>query len=186
MLCLKVVFLKFIIFSAPQALRELLRPLALSPLLGTGKDCTWGVPLPTKFTVSAKTITEFILERAGPVILMTFLLQLKAFRLVPATCPARGTRSANYWKRWLIPGRAYLRGPAAIFLISRDPCSDSIAKLFCACFNGGTALIAPYVAKMGYRTDVPVKLSARGGYRTILGECYPPLERIARCGVSQR
>ena len=29
-----------------------------------------------------------------------------------------------------------LRGPAAILFISRDTCSDSIAKLFLACFSG--------------------------------------------------
>ena len=40
-------------------------------------------------TVHAKTITEVILERAGPVILKTFLLELQGFRLVPVMCPAR-------------------------------------------------------------------------------------------------
>ena len=43
-----------------------------------------------------------------------------------------------------------LRGPAAIFFISRDTCSDSIAKLFRACFLWGIALLsARYVAKWG-------------------------------------
>ena len=34
-------------------------------------------------TVRAEIITELILERAGPVIFKTFLLALKAFRLIP-------------------------------------------------------------------------------------------------------
>ena len=35
------------------------------------------------------------------------------------------------------PQNLKLRGPAAILFISRDTSSDSISKLFCACFNGG-------------------------------------------------
>ena len=42
-----------------------------------------------------------------------------------------------------------LRGPAAILFISRDTCSDSIAKLFRACFMGYRTIIARYVAKWG-------------------------------------
>ena len=42
-----------------------------------------------RITIRAETITELILERAGPVILKTFLLQLKAFRVIPVICPAR-------------------------------------------------------------------------------------------------
>ena len=38
-----------------------------------------------------------------------------------------------------------LRGPSAIVFIFRDACSDSIAKLFRACFHEGN--IARYVAK---------------------------------------
>ena len=51
------------------------------------------------------------------------------------------------------------RGPAAIVFISRDTCSDSIAKWFCACFNGGGGASHDYRAiccKIGYRTDMPV------------------------------
>ena len=36
-------------------------------------------------------------------------------------------------------GEGGLRGPAAILFISRDSCSDSIAKLFRACFFWGIA-----------------------------------------------
>ena len=49
-----------------------------------------------------------------------------------------------------------LRGPAAILFISRDPCSDSIAKLFCACFYGVSHNYRAIRSTMGYRTDVSV------------------------------
>ena len=34
----------------------------------------------------AKSITELILERAGPAIFETFSLEVMAFRLIPVTC----------------------------------------------------------------------------------------------------
>ena len=49
-----------------------------------------------------------------------------------------------------------LRGPAAILFISRDTCSDSIAKLFRACFYGVSHNYRAICCKMGYRTDVPL------------------------------
>ena len=49
-----------------------------------------------------------------------------------------------------------LRGPEAILSISRDTCSDSIAKLFRACFCGVSHNYRAICCKMGYRTDVPV------------------------------
>ena len=50
-----------------------------------------------------------------------------------------------------------LRGPAPILSISRDTCSDSIAKLFCACFFWGVAqVLCDMLQNRGYRTDVPV------------------------------
>ena len=52
--------------------------------------------------------------------------------------------------------RPKLRGPAAILFISRDTCSDSIAKLFRACFCGVSHNFRAICCKMGYRTDVPV------------------------------
>ena len=66
---------------------------------------------------------------------------------------------------------ARLRGPAAILFIWRDTCSDSIAKIFRACFYGVSHNYRAIRCKMGYRTDVPVKLSSKRGYRTILGYC---------------
>ena len=50
----------------------------------------------------------------------------------------------------------WLRGPAAILFISCDACSDSIAKLFQACFCGGSYNYRAMRCKMGYRTDVSV------------------------------
>ena len=46
-----------------------------------------------------------------------------------------------------------LRGPAAILFTSRDTCSDSIAKLFRACFYGVSHNYRAIRCKMGYRTD---------------------------------
>ena len=51
---------------------------------------------------------------------------------------------------------ALLRGPAAILLISRDTCSDGIAKLFRACFLGVSHNYRAICCKMVHRTDVPV------------------------------
>ena len=50
-------------------------------------------------TVRAKIITELILERAGPIVFKTFLLEFITFRLIPVICPARGAKPENYWKR---------------------------------------------------------------------------------------
>ena len=55
-----------------------------------------------------------------------------------------------------IDGPEKLRGPIAILFISRDPCSDSIAKRFCACFCGVSHNYRAICCKMGYRIDVPV------------------------------
>ena len=40
--------------------------------------------------------------------------------------------------------------------ISRDACSDSIAKHVRACFHGGIAQLSSDMVQMGYCTDVPV------------------------------
>ena len=47
-------------------------------------------------------------------------------------------------------------GPAAILFISRDTCSDSIAKLFRACFYGISHNYRAIRCKTAYRTDLPV------------------------------
>ena len=53
---------------------------------------------------------------------------------------------------WLAPG-SLLRGPTAILFISRDTFSDSIAKLFRACFPGVSHTYHAICCKTGYRTD---------------------------------
>ena len=45
-------------------------------------------------TVRTEMTTEFILERAGPVIFKTFFLEFVAFRLIPIFCPA----NCSCWK----------------------------------------------------------------------------------------
>ena len=45
---------------------------------------------------------------------------------------------------------------AAVLLISRDACSDSIAKRFRVCFCGVSHNYRAIRCKMGYRTDVSV------------------------------
>ena len=52
--------------------------------------------------------------------------------------------------------RERLRGPTAILFISRDTCSDSIAKLFRTCFCVVSHDYRAIRCKMGYRTDVSV------------------------------
>ena len=51
-----------------------------------------------KSTVHAETSSELILERAGLVVFKTALLELTAFRLIPAICPVRRAKPENYWK----------------------------------------------------------------------------------------
>ena len=62
---------------------------------------------PSRSTVRAEIITELILERADPLIFKIFLLELRAFRLIPLICPARRATPENHWKRSLIPNKAY-------------------------------------------------------------------------------
>ena len=66
-----------------------------------------------------------------------------------------------------------LRGPAAILFISRNTCSDSIAKLFRACFYGVSHNYRGIRCKMGYRiapfwgsAHLPQKVSRDMGYRS--------------------
>ena len=80
-----------------------------------------------------------------------------------------------------------LRGPAAILFISCDTCSDSISKTFLCLFFWGIAQLSRDTLQNGVSHGCAcVKVSCKGGYRTILGECKPPLTSIAREGVSQR
>ena len=53
-----------------------------------------------------------------------------------------------------------------MLFISRDACSNSVAKLLCACFCCMAQLFRNTL-QMGYRTDVPVQ----GEVSRHLGEC---------------
>ena len=50
-------------------------------------------------TASAEFFAELILERAGPVILKTVVLEFLAFRQIPAICLAGRAFRENCWKR---------------------------------------------------------------------------------------
>ena len=64
-----------------------------------------------------------------------------------------------------------LRGLAAILFISRDACSDSIAKLFLRMFSWGIAQLSRDTLQNGVSQRCAcVKPSTMGGHRTILGE----------------
>ena len=78
-----------------------------------------------------------------------------------------------------------LRGPVAILSISRDTCSDSIAKSFRACFCGGIAQLSRDMLQDGLSHKyASVKLSTKGGYRTILGSANLP-EKVS-CDMGYR
>ena len=65
-----------------------------------------------------------------------------------------------------------LEAPERILFISRGTCSDSIAKLLRACFCGVSRNYRAIRDKMGEsHRCARVKLSTKGGYRTIFGEC---------------
>ena len=54
-------------------------------------------------------------------------------------------------------------------------------------FVGSCTIISRYVAKWGIAQMCLCETKykgPRGGYRTILGQCKPPLESIARCRAS--
>ena len=75
-----------------------------------------------------------------------------------------------------------LRGPAAIVFISRDTCSDSIAKLFRACFYG---------VSHNYRTICShrcacVELSTKGGVSHHFGGVLNSLKKYRAIGALQK
>ena len=89
-----------------------------------------------KSTVHAETSSELILERAGLVIFKTALLELTAFRLIPAIYPVRRAKPENYWKQKLIPDMAYPAMESVIYLklipgnIFLDPLSFGPDRLY--------------------------------------------------------
>ena len=70
-----------------------------------------------------------------------------------------------------------IRGPAAIFFISRDTCSDSIANSFVLVFMGYCTIIARYVAKWGIAEMRLCETSYQGGYRTNFGGVLTSLRK---------
>ena len=64
-----------------------------------------------------------------------------------------------------------LSTPRLHIFISRDTCSDSIAKPFRACFYVVSHTYRANVAKWGIAQMCLCQLSTKGGYRTILGDC---------------
>ena len=57
---------------------------------------------------------------------------------------------------------------------------------FVLVFLGCRTIIARYVAEWGIAQMCQYETECQGGYRTIWGECKPPLQSIVRYGVSQR
>ena len=59
---------------------------------------------------------------------MTCLLELTAFKPIPVVCHARRVEPENYWKRSIIPDRAYPAIKSANFqrLVPGDICPDPI------------------------------------------------------------
>ena len=95
----------------------------------------------------------------------------KAFRGPPAVCPPERPRPFTHcrkivWKTILLCNRCackfskeggpHLRAQQRYFSYRADACSDSIAKLFRACFCGVSHRNRAICCKMGYRRDVPV------------------------------
>ena len=75
-----------------------------------------------------------------------------------------------------------LRGQAAILLISRDACSDSIAKLFRACFffwggGGYRTTIARHVAKWGIAQMCLCETEYQGGVPSHVGDLLTCLKK---------
>ena len=112
----------------------------------------------------------------------TSLRQLKWTGLFPWLNICRGTfrdifeffRDVSFW----IFVVQQLRGPIAILFISRDTCSDSIAKLFCACFLWGIAQLSRDMLQNGVSHRCAfVKLSTKGGVSHHIGEVLSSLKK---------
>ena len=74
-----------------------------------------------------------------------------------------------------------LRGPAVILFMLRYTCSDSIAKVFRACFLWGIAQLSRDTLQNGVsHRCARVKLSTKGAYRTIFWGVLTSLKKISR------
>ena len=84
------------------------------------------------------------------------------------------------------PARRVLRGPVAILFISRDTCSDSIAKLSrVLVFVGYRTIIARYVAKWGIAQMCLCETKYQRGVSHHFGELLTSLKKYrAICGIA--
>ena len=100
------------------------------------------------------------------------------FRPRPLSTPVNGGRGAQGYGLESCPQNV-LGGPAAIFFISLDTCSDSIATIFRACFffSGYRTIIAIFVANGVSHGCACVKISSkRGGGSHHFGEVLSSLK----------
>ena len=86
--------------------------------------------------------------------------------------------AAHYlWHNVELPHWAWLRGPTAIVLISCDTCSDSIAKVYRACFYGVAQLSRDTLQNRVLHRCACVKLSSKGGGSHLCGGVLISLKR---------
>ena len=113
-------------------------------------------------------------------------LQTSAFKLRICRSPSKlQARKEKGGKRLNPSGKhwrpAAFRGLVAILVISHDTCSDSLAKLFRACFcEGYRTIIARYVAKwVSHRCacETKYKWPEMGGVSQRFGELQTSLEK---------
>ena len=74
-------------------------------------------------------------------------------------------------------------GPAAILFALRDACSNSITKLFCACFMGYHTIVARYVATWDLAQMCLYETQCQGGVSHHLGWVLTSLKNLPRYGV---
>ena len=95
-------------------------------------------------TINVAQLVTIKMAKRGPVSNFTAHIYIYIY-----IAPHMGTGDVDH-------GSCGLRGPATVLFISRDACSDSIAKLFRACFHGVSHNYRAICCKMRYRTDVCV------------------------------
>ena len=99
----------------------------------------------------------FSRKRGTPLHYSLKLIRASNNRCTVMRCNSKINCSKQFFRHVII------LAPIVLF-ISRDTCSDSIAKLFRTCFYGVSHNYRAICCKMGYRTYVSVRLlSAKGG-----------------------
>ena len=82
-------------------------------------------------TVRTETIAYLILGRTGPVIFGTALLELKPFRLIPVTCPARRDSKRFFDGSYKNKQRTLAKTKERSWnVLLREPSGDKIARSF--------------------------------------------------------